>query len=251
MKITVVDGFNSKTVSSTTVAYGSDITEYLNSLDKPVHEGFEFNGFSINKGSIKRVIDNSTVIIEYVASDGGTVPEKVDIRAVDSINGSVVFNGYVNKNSDITNLLSIIKIPTHDGYVFGKLDAGSSDITNITKNTIVYIRYIQSSEVPEQPQQPEQSETVPETVKIMVVDSLDKSVVFSGSVNKNSDITNILSIIAIPTHEGYVFEKWYAGSNDITNITKNTKVYIKYIQSSEVPEQPQQPEQSETVPETV
>ena len=231
MEITVVDGFNNKTVSSTTVAYGSDITEYLNSLDKPVHEGFEFSEFSINKGSIKRVIDNSTVIIEYVASGGGTVPEKVDIRAVDSIDKSVVFSGSVNKNSDITNLLSIIAIPTHEGYVFGKLDAGKSDITNLTKNTIVYIMYIQSSAVPEQPQQPE---IVPEKVNIMVVDTLDKSVVFSGSVNKNSDITNLLSIIAIPKHEGCVFEKWHAGSSDITNITEDTKVYIKYTHSPEV-----------------
>lgn len=70
----------------------------------------------------------------------------------------------------------------------------------------------------------------------MVIDSINNSPVFNGYVNKNSDITNILNTITIPTHEGYVFDRWETDGDDITNITKNTRVYIRYRQSADVPE---------------
>lgn len=66
----------------------------------------------------------------------------------------------------------------------------------------------------------------------MVIDSINNSPVFNGYVNKNSDITNILNTITIPTHEGYVFDRWETDGDDITNITKNTRVYIRYRQSA-------------------
>ena len=60
-----MDGIDNSTVASTTVPINSDITEWLNSLDIPVHEGYAFDHFEITAGSITNVTDDATVYIRY------------------------------------------------------------------------------------------------------------------------------------------------------------------------------------------
>ena len=219
MNITVVDKLDNSVVATTTVPKNSNITSWLSSLTVPTHEGYTFIGWNTTEGSITNVTADLTVYGYYQESGGG----QVAIRIIDSINNSVVFSGYVNKNSDITDILNRTQIPTHEGYVFDRWETDGDDITNITKNTIVYIRYTQSSEAPEQPQ----------TVRITVVDGTNASSVAVTTVPSGSDITSWLNSVEIPTHDGYVFDRWEISAGSITNVTQNAIVYIRYTESAE------------------
>ena len=77
-----MDGITNKTVASTTVPINSDITEWLDSLEIPVHEGHVFDHFEITAGEIDRVADDATVYIRY------------------SVEGNAI-TGYVNGDGDI------------------------------------------------------------------------------------------------------------------------------------------------------
>lgn len=65
----------------------------------------------------------------------------MNIKVVDSINGSTVATTTVPINSDITSWLNSLTVPTHDGYVFDRWEITAGYITNVTDNATVYIRY--------------------------------------------------------------------------------------------------------------
>ena len=78
-----MDGIDNATVASTTVPINSDITEWLNSLEIPVHEGHAFDYFEITAGSIDNVTDDATVYIRY------------------SVEVKNVITSYLNEDDDI------------------------------------------------------------------------------------------------------------------------------------------------------
>lgn len=80
VKVTVVDSIDNSVVATTTVALGSDITSWLNSLAIPTHGGYEFSGWEITAGYITSVNDNATVYIKYQSSGGGTQEIKTYIN---------------------------------------------------------------------------------------------------------------------------------------------------------------------------
>lgn len=77
-----MDEIDSSVIASTTVPINSDIAEWLNGLEIPVHEGHRFDRFDITAGSIHQVTSDATVYIRY------------------SVGESVV-TGYVNGDGDI------------------------------------------------------------------------------------------------------------------------------------------------------
>ena len=62
-------------MDSTTVNVGSDISSYLDSITKPVHEGYEFSEYSISAGSISNVTEDATVTLVYSESGGEDEPK--------------------------------------------------------------------------------------------------------------------------------------------------------------------------------
>lgn len=65
VNITVVDGIDNSVIASTTVPINSNITDWLDSLDLPVHEGHVFDYYDITAGEIENVTDDATVYIRY------------------------------------------------------------------------------------------------------------------------------------------------------------------------------------------
>ena len=78
-----MDEITGLTVASTTVPVNSDITTWLSGLDIPAHEGYRFDRFQINVGSLTNVTDDATVYIRY------------------SVEGESVITGHVNGDGDI------------------------------------------------------------------------------------------------------------------------------------------------------
>ena len=60
-----MDGIDNSVIASTTVPINSNITEWLDSLDLPVHEGHVFDYYDITAGEIENVTDDATVYIRY------------------------------------------------------------------------------------------------------------------------------------------------------------------------------------------
>lgn len=72
VSVTVVDNMDNSVVATTTVERGGDITDWLNSLTIPTHDGYEFDKWVITAGYIYSVNDNATVYIYYKESNTNT-----------------------------------------------------------------------------------------------------------------------------------------------------------------------------------
>ena len=77
-----MDGIDNSVIASTTVPINSNITEWLDGLDLPVHEGHVFDYYDITAGEIENVTDDATVYIRY------------------TVEGNVI-TSYVNGDGDI------------------------------------------------------------------------------------------------------------------------------------------------------
>lgn len=77
-----MDEIDNSVIASTTVPVNSDITEWLDSLDVPAHEGHVFDYFEITAGDITNVTDDATVYIRYSVEEN-------------------VITGFVNGDGDI------------------------------------------------------------------------------------------------------------------------------------------------------
>lgn len=64
---------NNSVIATTTVDKGSDITSWLNSLDRPTHDGYTFSGHEITAGSTTNVTEDATVYLRYTVSGGDAV----------------------------------------------------------------------------------------------------------------------------------------------------------------------------------
>ena len=73
VNVTVVDSIDNSVVATTTVDKGSNIISWLDSLDKPTHDGYTYSGYGIRGiGDITNVTDNMTVYLDYTVSGGDT-----------------------------------------------------------------------------------------------------------------------------------------------------------------------------------
>lgn len=93
VKVTAIDGVNYFKIASTTVPLHSDITSWLNSLEIPNYDGYEFDFWDLPNGDIKDITGNANVYSRYSKSGGDT---------------KGVFT-YVNGDGDIT--VSVPDIP--------------------------------------------------------------------------------------------------------------------------------------------
>ena len=64
---------NNSVIATTTVDKDSDITSWLNSLDRPTHDGYTFSGYEITAGSTTNVTEDATVYLRYTVSGGDAV----------------------------------------------------------------------------------------------------------------------------------------------------------------------------------
>jgi hypothetical protein len=111
-----VDEIDNSVIASTTVPINSDITEWLDSLDIPVHKGHVFDYFDITAGETDKVTDDATVYIRY------------------SVEGKNVIKSYINGDGDI--LLDCV----HSGWTY----TGSADVViTFSKNfdTVQFIKH--------------------------------------------------------------------------------------------------------------
>ena len=77
-----MDEIDNSVIASTTVPINSDISQWLNNLEIPVHEGHRFDRFDITAGDIHNVTGDATVYIRYSV-------------------GATLITGYVNDGGDI------------------------------------------------------------------------------------------------------------------------------------------------------
>lgn len=122
VKITVVDSLNSLTVASTTVPVNSDITDWLNGLDIPVHEGYAFDYFEITAGSINNVADDATVYIRYSVEGGvneiiGHVNGDGDI-SINCENSGWTYTGSADIVITMSKNFDTVDYNSHDIYDF-------------------------------------------------------------------------------------------------------------------------------------
>ena len=155
--ITVVDSMNNNSViATTTVDKGSDITSWLNSLDRPTHDGYTFSGYEITAGSTTNVTEDATVYLRYTVS-GGDAVETINVinNGVDlethtqryvvsgnSIDGNTKLSGQV----ELKFTLSLI--PSEAVHVSEQLQVKIDDniqeiseVANTIYNTIVTVYY--------------------------------------------------------------------------------------------------------------
>ena len=120
VKITVVDGLNNAKVASTTVPVNSDITEWLNSLEIPVHEGYRFVKFVINEGRLTNVTSDATVYIIY-SVEGNVITSYVngdgDI-ALDCEHSGWAYNGSADIVITFSKNFDTVQFNDHDVYDF-------------------------------------------------------------------------------------------------------------------------------------
>lgn len=72
VKVTAVDGVNYFKIADTAVPLHSDITSWLNSLEIPTYDGYEFVFWDLPNGDIKDVTSDASVYSRYLKSGGET-----------------------------------------------------------------------------------------------------------------------------------------------------------------------------------
>lgn len=116
-----MDSINSETVASTTVPINSDITDWLNGLDIPVHEGYTFDYFEITAGYITNVTDNATVYIRYSVEGENVIIGRVNGDGDISINGEKsgwTYTGSADVVITMSKNFDTVDYDNHDIYDF-------------------------------------------------------------------------------------------------------------------------------------
>ena len=118
---------NNSVIATTTVDKGSDITSWLNGLDRPTHDGYTFSGHEITAGSTTNVTEDATVYLRYTVSGGDAVERlHVDDLGVNldtntqsytvsgnSIDGSTKLSGQVELKFKLINMpTELVQMPT-------------------------------------------------------------------------------------------------------------------------------------------
>lgn len=115
-----MDEIDNSVIASTTVPINSDITEWLNSLEIPVHEGNVFDYFDITAGSIDNVTDDATVYIRY-SVEGNVITSYVngdgDI-AIDAENSGWTYTGSADIVITMSKNFDTVDYDNHDIYDF-------------------------------------------------------------------------------------------------------------------------------------
>lgn len=115
-----MDEIDNSVIASTTVPVNSDITEWLDSLDVPVHEGHVFDYFEITAGDTTNVTDNATVYIRY-SVEGNVITSYVngdgDI-AVDAKNSGWTYTGSADIVITFSKNFDTVQFNSHDIYDF-------------------------------------------------------------------------------------------------------------------------------------
>ena len=136
-----MDSITNETVASTTVPINSDITTWLNSLDIPVHEGYEFDYFEITAGEIENVTDDATVYIRYSVEENviiGNVNGDGDI-ALNCENSGWTYNGSADIVITFSKNFDTVEFNDHDIYDFSATgEEVSMKPSTIEGNTISF-----------------------------------------------------------------------------------------------------------------
>ena len=118
---------NNSVIATTTVDKGSDITSWLNSLDRPTHDGYTFSGYEITAGSTTNVTEDATVYLRYTVSGGDAVAtinvidNGVDLEthtqtyivSGNSIDGSTKLSGQVELKFTLSQMPpELVQMPT-------------------------------------------------------------------------------------------------------------------------------------------
>ena len=114
-----MDGIDNSVIASTTVPINSDITEWLNSLEIPVHEGHAFDYFEITAGSIDNITDDATVYIRYSVEVKNVITSYLnrdDDILIDCENSGWTYTGSADIVITMSNNFDTVDYNNHDIY---------------------------------------------------------------------------------------------------------------------------------------
>lgn len=136
-----MDGIDNSVIASTTVPINSDITEWLDSLDIPVHEGHVFDYFDITAGEINKVTDDATVYIRYSVEGEHTVDIftvllnkreiAVNSEALSGLSGSATVQVQFSKKLDTLSYNSY-EVREYDGSESEEIVKSDASVSNDT-----------------------------------------------------------------------------------------------------------------------
>ena len=147
---------NNSVIATTTVDKGSDITSWLDGLDRPTYDGHIFSGYEITAGSITNVTEDATVYLRYAVSGGD---EAVTISVVNNgvdpethTQRYAVFGNSIDGNTKLSGQVelkfTLSSIPSEAVHVSEQLQVKIDDnvqeiseVANTIYNTIVTVYY--------------------------------------------------------------------------------------------------------------
>ena len=143
-------------MATTTVDKGSDITSWLDGLDRPTYDGHIFSGYEITAGSITNVTEDATVYLRYAVSGGD---EAVTISVVNNgvdpethTQRYAVFGNSIDGNTKLSGQVelkfTLSSIPSEAVHVSEQLQVKIDDniqeiseVANTIYDTIVTVYY--------------------------------------------------------------------------------------------------------------
>ena len=147
---------NNSVIATTTVDKGSDITSWLDGLDRPTYDGHIFSGYEITAGSITNVTEDATVYLRYTVSGGD---EAVTISVVNNgvdpethTQRYAVFGNSIDGNTKLSGQVelkfTLSSIPSEAVHVSEQLQVKIDDniqeiseVANTIYNTLVTVYY--------------------------------------------------------------------------------------------------------------
>lgn len=142
VKVRAIDGVNYFEIASTTVPLHSDITSWLNSLEIPTYDGYEFDIWDLPNGDIKDITGDAEVYSRYSKSGGDTQSVRTYVNGdgdicvnienlQDDISGSAAVQVYFSK------ALNTITYNSFDVMEFGD-DGGQKTDAHISSNIVSF-----------------------------------------------------------------------------------------------------------------